>query len=246
MFPNSWYEITVGEYIELTEIDLNDELSFFGKNLEKICLLTDSDDWENEPITKVISIIKENDWLISKIPGNYKNEIGKFVLAPFTKMTLAEWIDLEGYIINKKIINIAALIYKQHKVDDWGNIIFEPYKYKTNERIQEFEDLYITDVYGAIEDVIKFREQVLSNYSELFVNLDEDFVPDEEDKELLSEKEIEEIKKDIKKQNERKEFAWQKLLDDICGGDWTRIEKLLEMPVLFVFNMLLMKEKFRD
>jgi len=246
MFPSSWHEITVGEYIELKEIENDDDLSFFGKNLEKICLLTDSDEWDEKPANQIFKVIKENDWLVSKIPGNYKKEIDDFKLIPFHKLTLAEWIDIEGYIIKDKILNVIALIYKQHKVDEWGNIEFEPYKYKTDDRLSKFENCYITDVYGAIEDVVKFRENVLSNYSELFVNLDEDFEATEEDKEFLSEKEIEEIKQDIKKQNERKEFAWQKLLDDISGGDWTRIEKLLEMPVLFVFNMLLMKEKFRD
>lgn len=246
MFPTGWHEITIGEYIELNEIESNSELSFFGKNLEKVCLLTDDDSWEDKSFGEVIGVIKENNWLISKIPSNHKTEINNFKLIPFTKITLGEWIDLEGYVLNDKLLNVVALLYKQHTTDEWGNVEFEPYKYKTNDRISKFEEIYITDVYSAVEDVIKFRESVLRSYQDLFVNLDEDFVADEDDKELLTEQEIEEIKRDIKKQNERKGFAWQKLLDDISAGDWTRIENLLEMPVLFVFNMLMMRDKFKD
>ncbi len=47
--PNSWNEISLEKYLELIEVDLNEEYSFFTKSLEKLCIITDSDEWEEEP-----------------------------------------------------------------------------------------------------------------------------------------------------------------------------------------------------
>jgi hypothetical protein len=243
--PSSWEEISFEKYLELIEVDLNEEYSFFTKSLEKLCIISDSDEWDEEPSSVIYSSITSNQWILSPPTVNYKINLNNWSLKPFNKFTLAEWIDLEKYILDKNYKNIIALSYRKTKQDEWGNIQFEPYLFNCNERSNEFLEYPITDVFGVIESSIKFRDDLLNSFRELFESLEEeDFETTEEEKELMSEEEIKEIKEQIKKDNEKKHYSWQKLLDDISGGNWSYIEDILNLPVIFVFNMMMMKKKY--
>jgi uncharacterized protein YwgA len=243
--PNSWNEISLEKYLELIEVDLNEEYSFFTKSLEKLCIITDSDEWEEEPSNVVYKVVSDNKWILTPPSINYKLKIDLWSLKPFNKFTLAEWIDLEKYIIDKKYQNIIALSYRKTKEDEWGNIIFEPYSFNCNERSNQFLNYSINDVFGVIESSIKFRDDLLNSFRELFESVEEeDFEVTDEEKQLMSNEEIKEIKEEIKKDNEKKHYSWQKLLDDISGGNWSYIESILNLPVVFVFNMMMMKKKF--
>jgi hypothetical protein len=45
--PKGWGEVSLETYLELLDIDLADT-SPFTKNLEKLCVLSESDEWEDQ------------------------------------------------------------------------------------------------------------------------------------------------------------------------------------------------------
>ena len=238
----SWNEVPFSSYIEITQLY---DKSIFQRNLEAVIILTDDDEWDYVSTKKITQVISENPWINLKPSINFKHKIGEWSCKPLTKLTLSEWIDLEKYILDGKYENIISLLYRKNKLDEWGNVTYEPYLYSCNERSSLFLDYPTTYLYGAIEAAIKYRDDVLTSFRELFDSMEEEeFEATEEEKMFMSEAEIIELKKQIKKDNEKKYYAWQKLLDDVSGGNWSTIPSILELPVIFVFNMLMMKRKF--
>lgn len=243
----SWSEMTLDSYLDIQAIDLDDELPFFSKSLEKLCILTESDQWEDEPSSIIYNTILNNSWLLAPPSTNVIENIDNWRLKPFKKFTLAEWIDLDNYVTSGKYENIIAIIYRKHKVDEWGNVMYEPYQFNCTERSEEFMDISIDKLFGGMKAAIEYRSKVLNAFNGLFSQMeDENFIPDEEDEKYLTPREIEEQRKTIKEENKRKKFAWQFLLDQVSGGDWSRIEEILELPAVFVFNMMSMKKVFNS
>lgn len=239
-----WDDVPFIKYIEILNLEEN---SIFKKNLELITILTESDEWDDLPTKTITEIINSNSWLSTKPSNNFKSNFDIWTLKPFNKFTLAEWIDLEKYILEKKYENIIALCYRKTKQDEWGNIIFEPYLYNCNERSDVFLDYPVTYFFGVIESAVKYRDNLLNSFNELFESIeDSEFEPDNDELTYMSEAEILELKQQIKKDNEKKFYSWQKLLDDISGGNWSYIEDILNLPVAFVFNMMMMKKKYNQ
>lgn len=239
-----WDDVPFIKYIDIISIQ---EDSVFKRNLELITILTDSDEWDDLPTKKITEVINSNKWLSSKPNSNHKNKIDEWTLKPFNKFTLAEWIDLEKYILERKYENLIALCYRKTKQDEWGNIIYEPYLYNCSERSDVFLDYPVTYLFGVIESAIKYRDSLLNSFYELFESIEEsDFEPDNDELTYMTEAEIIELKQQIKKDNEKKFYSWQKLLDDISGGNWSYIEEILNLPVVFVFNMMMMKKKYNQ
>jgi hypothetical protein len=245
MIPSNWDEITVRQWLEINDVLINDELSTFSKTLELLLLLTESDEWEEMPSSEIYKLMPSLYFIYYKPSNNFKIEFDKWKLKPFSKFTLAEWIDLEKYILEKKYENIIALSYRKVKTDEWGNIEYEPYLFNCNERSLQFLDYSINDVFGVIESAIKYRDNILNSFREIFESIEEeDFEATDEEKQFMSDAEIQELKQQIKKDNEKKYYSWQKLLDEISNGNWSYIESILNLPVVFVFGMMMMKRKY--
>jgi hypothetical protein len=245
--PTSWLEVSFVTYLELLEVDSNEETPFFTKSLEKLCILSESDDWEDETSTTIYTAIKENEWLLSRPDSKLTESFDDWNLKPYMKYTLAEWIDLDKFISTQSYEKIVALAYRRTNKDEWGNTIYEPYQFKCSERANEFMEVPVNTVFGSIEGAIKFRANVLDKFSKLFGSLeDENFEETEEDRQYLTPNEIEEQREEIKKDNVKRKYAWESLLDGVSGGDWSRVEAILELPAVFVFNMMAMKEVYAD
>ena len=60
-----------------------------------------------------------------------------------------------------------------------GEEILEPYDYDISVRAEKFLDLPITDVYGVISEFLKFRENFLNVYANLFGEVDGDITAEE-------------------------------------------------------------------
>lgn len=143
---------------------------------------------------------------------------------------------MDSSILDNDLAKITAIVYRQFKTDEWGNIVYEPYEFSLSERSKVFLNTPITKIIGLKDKAFKYREKVIKSFSGLFEGY-EDETLSEEEKEALSASEIKEIEQHIKQDNRKKDFAWQKLLNDITGGNWASIPEVLKLPHTFVFNM---------
>lgn len=251
--PKSWSDITVDQFKQLMTINPNDYESSSSILLEKLAIVTntmaDDEIWEDLSTKELASILKQSTWLNQPIKDKHQETIldGKFTLKPFIQLTLGEFIDLEYFIFNNLFENInkvIAILYRQTKNDDWGNVIYEPYSFDLNKRINLFDEIPITDVFNAIQDFIKWREDFLNKYAALFQ-------PDFDDEELDDIEEIaktdpelaKELLEDEKREKIQKKWGWERLLLQIANNDIKQITQVTELGLIYVFNMLAMKKE---
>ncbi len=100
-----------------------------------------------------------NDNRIDDIINRYKNKIDNYVLKPYSKLSLGEFIDLEYYFSNNYLdhfCHILALLYRRTSKNVYGDDIIEPYDYSPRDRLDWYLDYPITDVYGLIPEYIKY------------------------------------------------------------------------------------------
>lgn len=241
--PKNWDEISLEKYLEIIELE-SEDLTQFDFYLEKLCILSDDDSWQDEEYTVIYQTINENKWL-NLMPTSFKEKVGDYIIKPLNKLTLAEWIDLDKFISKKEIAKIIALLYRKTSIDKWGEVEYEPYQYSVNNRLDEFLVIPVNDIIGYAIKASEYRMKVLNNFSSIFSTMDDsEFIESEEDKQYLTPAEIEEQRSIIKLENERKKYSWEYLLNEISNGDWSRTEEILELPAIFVFNMMSMKQKF--
>lgn len=236
---NSWSDITLEDYKNINNIK-NNSSSEFSKMLEVLCYLTDDDSWEEEDINIVVKNFKNLHFLRNE---EYKEvNIDGYILKPITKFNISEWIDYDKSITEDDYNAIIALKLRKFKTDEWGNIEFEPYKFSLSSRKQTFDDLTMDKVFTIIREAKKDRETLLNSFREIFEHQEEN-LSDEEKKELTP-AEISQIEMEIENDNQKRQFSWQILLDNISNGDWSRIPDILELPIGFVLNMMLVKKRY--
>ena len=238
--PKSWNEVTVNQWVELNSIDPNEFNSVFLHTLEAISILSDTDPEELENLTpeELIDLANQVSFIKREPSNKPKQAVKGFMLKPLDALTLGEFIDLE-YYISQSVQNftlLLSILYKQYKRDDWGNIVYEPYSYKLDERKDLFNEVSINEVFGAVNNYIAYSNDFKQRYENLFNPV----IEEDEEVELDPE--------DIKAEQEEKVFnkwSWEKLLYDIANEDLTKIDAVTELPLVFVFNMLSMVEELQ-
>jgi hypothetical protein len=248
--PKGWHEVKLYQFKELRE--LKDSEGFFNTQLETLAILLDvpSDELEELSLEEISELFKSAKWVLSEPKKSHASEViidgDTYILKPFKKLTLDEFIDLNYFLSNdylKHISHIVSVFYRRIKTDNWGNIEFEPYIFNPFDVFDKFDDLNITQVYGLIPEFLKWREDFLKKYENLF---NED---DEDEDEPLDVKEFESLdayKAQLKAQEQAKKskkWGWESLLFDLCEGDLTKIKAVGELPLIFVFNMLSMRKE---
>jgi len=209
----------------------------FNYQIDVLSALTDSNisDFEELDIDELTVLTEQIKWINSEPSKRYKNKLDKYVLKPFTKISLGEFIDLEHYFSNNYLdhfCHILALLYRRTSKNVYGDDIIEPYNYSPSDRLDWYLDYKITDVYGLIPEYIKFRENFTNTYTNLLV----DVVPDDE---VLED--ADEIKEQKRKQ-EKQKFAWESTIMSLCNNDLSKFNSILDMSVVLVFNILGMKK----
>jgi len=209
----------------------------FNYQIDVLSALTDSDisDFEELDIDELSELTSQIKWLQSDPSRRYKNKLDKYVLKPFSKLTLGEFIDLEYYFSNNYLDNfchILALLYRRTSKNVYGDDIIEPYDYSPKDRLDWYLDYPITDVYGIIPEYLKYRESFTNTYTNLLV----DVVPDDE---VLED--VDEIKEQ-KREQEKQKFAWESTIMALCNDDLSKFNDILNMSVVLVFNILGMKK----
>jgi hypothetical protein len=233
--PQQWNQISVSQFLELNS--LNSEDGLLNYQIDVLSALTDSNisDFEDLDIDELGELAKEIKWVQSEPSRRYKNKIDNYVLKPYSKLSLGEFIDLEHYFSNNYLdhfCHILALLYRRTSKNVYGDDIIEPYDYSPRDRLDWYLDYPITDVYGLIPEYIKYRE----NFTNTYTNLLSDVVPDDE---VLED--ADEIKEQ-KREQQRQKFAWESTIMALCNDDLSKFNSILEMPVVLVFNILGMKK----
>jgi hypothetical protein len=169
----------VGQFLEIRS--LSSENGIFNYQIDVLSALTDSDisEFEELDIDELSELTSQIKWIQSDPSRRYKNKLDKYVLKPFSKLTLGEFIDLEYYFSNNYLDNfchILALLYRRTSKNVYGDDIIEPYEYSPRDRLDWYLSYPITDVYGLIHEYLKYRENFTNTYTNLLV----DVVPDDE------------------------------------------------------------------
>ena len=209
----------------------------FNYQIDVLSALTDSNisEFEELDIDELTVLTEQIKWIQSEPSKRYKNKLDKYVLKPFTKISLGEFIDLEHYFSNNYLdhfCHILALLYRRTSKNVYGDDIIEPYNYSPSDRLDWYLDYKITDVYGLIPEYIKFRENFTNTYTNLLV----DVVTDDE---VLED--ADEIKEQ-KREQEKQKFAWESTIMTLCNDDLSKFNSILDMSVVLVFNILGMKK----
>ena len=209
----------------------------FNYQIDVLSALTDSNisDFEELDIDELSELTSQIKWINSEPSKRYKNKLDKYVLKPFTKISLGEFIDLEHYFSNNYLdhfCHILALLYRRTSKNVYGDDIIEPYNYSPSDRLDWYLDYKITDVYGLIPEYIKFRENFTNTYTNLLV----DVVTDDE---VLED--ADEIKEQ-KREQEKQKFAWESTIMALCNDDLSKFNDILDMSAVLVFNILGMKK----
>ena len=239
LLPKQWSEITLEQFIEIAEIDK--EQGAYHYNSEILSIITDEpiEDIEDLDIDELNALVDQCKWALSQPSNKFKSELLGMKIKPFNKLCLYEYIDLDYYFTHNYITNLAnicGVLYRQSKVNEWGEEIIEPYEYDCTIRADKFLDLPITDVYGIINEFLKFRENFLDVYANLFGEVDE---ITEEDRATLD---VEEIK-DLEQEKKESKWSWERMLYGLTNGDITKTEAVGALPLTYVFNVLGMKKE---
>lgn len=239
--PTSWSNISVSQYAELKGLEAGSFDSAFDYNLEMLSILTDTDinDIEDLDFDEMTGIINELSWINREPNRPVNRKISDLHYIGFQHLKVGEFIDLEYYFTNnyhKHLTEICAVVYRKSKLDEWGNVVFEPYSYDLNDRKELFNELPCTDVYGIVKDYILFRD----NFMNAYINLFQEPATDDIEEDLTDED-----KEEIKKEDSLNKWSWEKTLYILANEDITRIDDVLNMNLIFAFNMLSMKTELQ-
>ena len=239
--PKQWSEITVEQFIEIADIDKEQGAYHYNSEILAIICNEPSEFIEDLDIDELNAYVDECKWALSQPSNKYKHELLGMKVKPLSKLCLYEYIDLDYYFTNnyiKNLANICAILYRQTKTNEWGEEIIEPYEFDCTIRSDRFLDLPITDVYGIISEFLKFRENFLKTYQNLFQGEEPPELTPEAKAELTPEelKEEEEEKKDSK-------WSWERMIYGLCNNDLTKSDKIGGLSLTYVFNMMGMKKE---
>jgi hypothetical protein len=239
--PRSWSQVTIEQFIEFSGIDRDQ--GAYHYNSEALSILSDEpmEVIEDMDVDDMAELVAEAKWCTSEPSKRYINEVLGMKFKPLSKLTLYEYIDLDYFFTDNYVTNldkVCAICYRHSKVNEWGDEIFEPYEFDCNIRAELFHDLPITDVYGIINEFLKYRDTFLKNYENLFSGeLDEDLT--HEERRELDPEEV----KEIEQEQKIAKWSWEQTIYGLTNGDITKSEKVGALPLIYVFNTLAMKKE---
>jgi hypothetical protein len=239
--PQNWSQVTIEQFIEFSTIDR--EQGAYHYNSEALSILSDEpmEVIEDMDVDDMAELVAEAKWCTSEPSKRYINEVLGMKFKPLSKLTLYEYIDLDYFFTDNYVTNldkVCAICYRHSKVNEWGNEILEPYEFDCNLRAERFHDLPITDVYGIINEFLKYRDTFLKNYENLFSGeLDEDLT--HEERRELDPEEV----KEIEQEQKIAKWSWEQTIYGLTNGDITKSEKVGALPLIYVFNTLAMKKE---
>lgn len=234
-----WQKLKVNQFLELKEVEKASYDSIIEKSIDILSIVLDEDpeligEWS---LSRIDETMKDCSWIYKEPPRTIKERIQEYNRKEFKDITVGEYIEISNYFQEdyiENLPNICAVVYRQTRINEWGHKMVEPYDYDPAERSSIFENVFVTDVYGIISEFIKFKEDFENTYAPLFEpefsEGDEDYQPDKEDKQ----------------EEEKKKFSWEHFVYNLCNGDLTKTDEVLNLGLIYTFNMLAMRKTFGD
>jgi hypothetical protein len=239
--PKSWNDITLYQYLELQEIKKITFNNSVDETLElfSILLNTTPDDpiFDEIEIEEVWTELDKRIWLKDNIQSAPSKIINEFTLKSFNNILLGEFIDLEHHIDSGDLYKIIPILYKKTKVDDWDNIIEEPYIYSFEERWEIFLDVPIPKIVGVINNYLDWRKTFLASYDNLFLKEDDLSIDEENETELTGRAKID-AEIETLNNTKKSKWSWESILLGMSNNDVTKFEKLFGTSLILVFNTL--------
>lgn len=240
MLPKQWSDISLEQFIEISTVEKTLGSSHY--NCEILSILTDVsiDEIDEIDIDDMTVIVANYQWIKSQPSTQYKHELLGMKIKPLSKLCLFEYIDLDYYFNDNYLINldkICAILFRKSKLNEWGELVLEPYDYDIHVRAELFLDLPITDVYGLINEFLKFRQNFLDVYANLFGEAEDELTA--EDKAAMDLEEIKEVEAEVK----NSKWSWERMIYGLTNGDITKSEAVGALPLTYVFNVLGMKKE---
>lgn len=241
-----WFDIKLYQYQELKQLDTEYNGSTFEYIIEQLSIIMDTDSTDDVfydmDIDNLLDLIKEYKWLRHN-PG--KRVIDDMSVRELKRLTVGEFLDLEYYFEDdyyKNLHLIAAILYKKSKIDEWDNVIIEPYIYDVSKRGERYLDISIEYTFWLVEYYLSWKESIMESYKYLFEENDSDEIEDEH---LLDQEEIADIKRQIADDNIKKKWGWQAIIFDLCNNDLSKYigdKSIFDVPIILFLNTLSMKK----
>lgn len=238
--PKNWTEIRLETYLDFISLKRDEypDDHTFACDCLGILLNAEIEDIEVMKYRRFREIQDEISF-VYQTPTKHAEQVGKYHLRPFNEITLGEFIDIEYYIAdNDNIPIILAIIFKQRSLNEWNEPVYEPYAYQPTNRAQFFREQSMADVWNAVQDYIRFRNYILEQYKDLFV---QDVPEQEEDFEGLSPAEVRKIKKEIEAEEARAKFSWERWIKSLSNG-LVDFNKITDLPLILVLNYVSMEK----
>lgn len=238
--PKQWSDITVEQFLEISEIDKTQGVNAYNSDLLAIVTNMSYDEIDELDLDEMVLIVAQFKWANTQPSNQYKHELLGMKIKPLCKLCLFEYIDLDYYFNNNYHTNldkICAILYRQSKVNEWGEVVLETYDYDIHIRAEKFLDLPITEVYGIVAEFLKFRENFLDVYQNLFGEGEGSLTADE--KMTMEPEEIIEVEAEVK----NSKWSWERMIYGLTNGDITKSSAVGDLPLTYVFNMLGMKKE---
>ena len=240
MLSKQWSDISLEQFIEISQIDKDQGAN--GYNSDMLAILTEMsyDEIDELDLDEMFKMVAQFKWALSQPSKQYKHELLGMKIKPLSKLCLFEYIDLDYYFNDNYHTNldkICAILYRQSNVNEWGEVVLEPYEYDINVRAEKFLDIPITEVYGIVAEFLKFKENFLDVYSNLFNEAEDELT--EDDKAAMEPDEIKEVEKEVK----TNKWSWERMIYGLTNGDITKTEAVGALPLTYVFNILGMKKE---
>jgi hypothetical protein len=238
--PKKWSNISLEQFIEISQIDKEQGANAY--NSELISIVTDMtyDEVDELDLDDMVKMVADMKWSNTQPSKQYKHELLGMKIKPLSKLCLFEYIDLDYYFNDNYHTNldkICAILYRQSKVNEWGEVVLEPYDYDIHIRAEKFLDLPITEVYGIVAEFLKFKDNFLDVYSNLFNEAEDELT--EDDMAAMEPEEIKEVEKEVKENK----WSWERMIYGLTDGDITKTEAVGALPLTYVFNILGMKKE---
>lgn len=230
----SWNQLRVSQYLDLLSLKVEDYKDVIDYRSDCISIIYDVDIEEIEQLG-IDELFELESLPFLKIPPKtFEKVLGGYKLIDFYKIKLGEFIDVEHYINDvQNAPLVLAILYRQFKLDEWKNEILEPYEYDIKLRSESFNDTIMSESFGVIQSYVDFHNVIMESYKDIF------YVEDSEDDD---EEITPEIQKEIDKEKNLLQYSWERLVFNLASEDITKMQDVLKLPAILVFNHLAMKK----
>ena len=247
MLPKTWDDLTYSQWRELDKILSEKWISEMERDCEVVAFFldtsVDSEDFTKITFKEMREILNQVKWCFQPALKTFPDKVFvcgiEWHFINLDEMSIGEWIDLDYYIqnIQDNITTLASFLWRKKKGEG-----LEKYNYKPDSRKKIFEELKPSELLGNIERAVKWRNNILKNYSSIFEEQGWDQIEGEEQ---LPVEEVVKIKEEIAREKKLAKFSWLRICWDLCDKDITKMDKVFKTPFILVFNILAMKKSLK-